>query len=79
VRQLPIPADQRKGGWFAKAEGARRLIRRWVEQSYLPSLEKFLALPLIAFIAILGPFQPMISSFLSSSSSVAMKNFSSSC
>jgi len=50
-----------------------------VEQSYSPSFEKPLALYLIAFIAILGPFHPMISSFLSSSSSVAMKNFSSSC
>ena len=50
-----------------------------VEQSYSPSFEKLLALSLIAFIAILGPFHPMISSFLSSSSSVAMKNFSSSC
>ena len=50
-----------------------------VEQSYLPSFEKLLELSLIAFIAILGPFHPMISSFLSSSSSVAMKNFSSSC
>jgi NAD(P)-dependent dehydrogenase (short-subunit alcohol dehydrogenase family) len=50
-----------------------------VEQSHPPSFEKLLALSLIAFIAVLGPFQPMISSFLSSSSSVAMKNFSSSC
>jgi hypothetical protein len=50
-----------------------------VEQSYLSSLEKLLALSLIAFVAILGPFHPMISSVLSSSSSVAMKNFSSSC
>src|ERR1700719_338764 len=50
-----------------------------VEQSYSQPFEKLLALSLIAFIAILGPFQPMISSFLSSSSSVAMKNFSSSC
>ena len=50
-----------------------------VEQSYLSSLENFLALSLIAFVAILGPFHPMISSVLSSSSSVAMKNFSSSC
>ena len=50
-----------------------------VEQGYSPSFEKLLALSLIAFIAILGPFHPMISSFLSSSSSVAMKNFSSSC
>jgi Protein of unknown function (DUF3309) len=49
------------------------------EQSYLPSFEKLLAPSLIAFIAILGPFQPIISSFLSSSSSVATKNFSSSC
>ena len=50
-----------------------------VEQNYPPCFEKLLALSLIAFIAILGPFHPMISSFLSSSSSVAMKNFSSSC
>jgi len=50
-----------------------------VEQSYSPSFEKLLALSLTAFIAILGPFHPIISSFLSSSSSVAMKNFSSSC
>ena len=50
-----------------------------VERSYSPSFEKLIALSWIAFIAILGPFQPMISSFLSSSSSVAMKNFSSSC
>jgi hypothetical protein len=50
-----------------------------VEQSYSPSVVKVLALSLIAFIAILGPFHPMMSSFLSSSSSVAMKNFSSSC
>ena len=45
---------------------------------YSPSFEKDLALSLIAFIAILGPFQPIMSNFLSSSSSVAMKNFSSS-
>jgi hypothetical protein len=48
-------------------------------QGYSPPFEKLLALSLIAFIAILGPFHPMISSFLASSSSVAMKNFSSSC
>jgi hypothetical protein len=47
-------------------------------QCYSPSFEKDFALSLIAFIAILGPFQPMMSNFLSSSSSVAMKNFSSS-
>ena len=34
-----------------------------VEQSYSPSFEKLLELSLIAFIAILGPFHPMISSF----------------
>jgi hypothetical protein len=39
-----------------------------------PSFKKLLALSWIAFD--LGPFRPMISSFLSSSSSVAMKNFS---
>jgi hypothetical protein len=50
-----------------------------VEQSYSTSFKKLLALSWIAFIASLGPFHPMISSFLSSSSSVAMKNFSSSC
>jgi len=50
-----------------------------VERSYAPSFKKLLALSWIAFIAILGPFHPMISSFLSSSSSVAMKNFSSYC
>jgi hypothetical protein len=49
------------------------------ELGYSPPFEKLLALSLIAVIAILGPFHPMISSFLSSSSSVATKNFSSSC
>ena len=48
-------------------------------EDYLPSFKKVFALSLIAFVAILGPFQPMISSFLSSNSSVAIKNFSSSC
>jgi hypothetical protein len=47
--------------------------------SYLPSYEKPLTPSLTAFNAILGPFHPMICSFFSSSSSVAMKNFSSSC
>ena len=37
-----------------------------MSRSYLPSLEKEFALPLIAFNAILGPFHPMNSSFLSS-------------
>jgi hypothetical protein len=47
-------------------------------QYYSSSFERDLELSLIAFIAILGPFHPMICNFLSSSSSVAMKNFSSS-
>ena len=75
-----------RGRLAKEAEGSRRQRRAQpdysgadVEQSYSPSFEKLLALSLIAFIAILGPFHPMISSFLSSSSSVAMKNFSSSC
>ena len=78
-RVVAQPSCERGGG-FAEAAGARRLNSGGdVEQGYSPSFEKLLALSLIAFIAILGPFHPMISSFLSSSSSVAMKNFSSSC
>jgi hypothetical protein len=75
-----------RGRLAKQMEGSQRWRRAWpdysqsdVEQSYSPSFEKFFALSWIAFIAILGPFHPMISSFLSSSSSVAMKNFSSSC
>ena len=64
---------------WARSPHASRYAPANVEQSYSPSFEKLLALFLTAFIAILGPFHPIISSFLSSSSSVAMKNFSSSC
>ena len=49
------------------------------ELGYSPSFKKLFALSLIAFVAILGSVHPITSSFLSSSSSVAMKNFSSSC
>ena len=45
---------------------------------YLPFFLKDLAASLMACTAALGPFQPMMLSFLSSSSSVALKNFSSS-
>jgi hypothetical protein len=76
----------RRGRPAKQAEGSQRrrrarpdYSRSDVEQSYSPSFEKLLAPSWIVFIAILGPFHPMISSFLSSSSSVAMKNFSSSC
>jgi hypothetical protein len=68
-----------RGRLAKQAEGSQRRQRARPEQSYSPSFEKLLAPSWIAFIAILGPFHPMISSFLSSSSSVAMKNFSSSC
>ena len=49
--------------------------RSW---SYLSFFANDLAPSLIACSATLGPFQPSILSFLSSSSSVAIKNFSSS-
>ena len=61
------------------SRGLRAAPPDYVEQGYSPSFENLLAQSLIAFIATLGPFHPMISSFLSSSSSVATKNFSSSC
>jgi hypothetical protein len=63
------------------ADTANCLASRISARSSSPSelgYSPLLALSLIAFIAILGPFHPMISSFLSSSSSVATKNFSSS-
>ena len=44
----------------------RLVIPGLMSRSYLPSLEKEFALPLFAFNAILGPFHPMNSSFLSS-------------
>jgi hypothetical protein len=50
-----------------------------IVSNHLPSFTNDFAATFIARIATFGPFQPMISSFLSSSSSVAMKNFSSSC
>ena len=49
--------------------------RSW---SYSSSFANDLTPSLIACSATLGPFQPIILSFLSSSSSVAIKNFSSS-
>ena len=73
------PSRETEGGFAKAAARAPDYSGSDVEQSYSPSFEKLLALSWIAFIAILGPFHPMISSFLSSSSSVAMKNFSSSC
>ena len=72
-------ASQRNGEFQARrgrcARAAAQLSRE--RGGWFPKAAATRSLIILA--AVLAPFRPMISSFLSSSSSVAMKNFSSSC
>ena len=73
-----VSRKRRRGSRWLRAASPDYSVAH-VEQGYSRSFENLLAQSLIAFIATFGPFHPMISSFLFSSSSVATKNFSSSC